>query len=121
MDPPRADVSSGFSGEVVVAGELGLMAGEQHESGGMAPGAFTADGAHGPMVGDVTLSTNDGVVDRVTLDPAEQAFLGDHRIDGTPVLPGVMGMEAFAEVGVARGARPGSASRPWRTSPSWRR
>ena len=94
----RELVSSGFSGEVVVAGELGLMAGEQHESGGMAPGAFTADGAHGPMVGDVTLSTNDGVVDRVTLDPAEQAFLGDHRIDGTPVLPGVMGMEAFAEV-----------------------
>jgi hypothetical protein len=50
------------------------------------------------MVGAVTLSTNDGVVDRVTLDPAQQAFLGDHRIDGTPVLPGVMGMEAFAEV-----------------------
>ncbi len=94
----RELVSSGFSGEVVVAGELGLMAGEQHESGGVAPGALTADGAHGPMVGDVTLSTNDGVVDRVTLDPAEQAFLGDHRIDGTPVLPGVMGMEAFAEV-----------------------
>ena len=47
-----------------------------------------------------TLSVNDGlVVDRVTLDPAEQPFLDDHRIDGTPVLPGVMGMEAFAEVG----------------------
>ena len=28
---------------------------------------------------------------------AGQAFLDDHRIDGTPVLPGVMGMEAFAE------------------------
>ena len=94
----RELVSSGFSGEVVVAGELGLMAGEQEEGGGVAPGALTADGAHGPMVGDVTLSTNDGVVDRVTLDPAEQPFLGDHRIDGTPVLPGVMGMEAFAEV-----------------------
>jgi putative intracellular protease/amidase len=34
----------------------------------------------------------------VTLDPREQAFLNDHRIDGTPVLPGVMGMEACAEV-----------------------
>ena len=31
------------------------------------------------------------------LDPAIQPFLHDHRIDGTPVLPGVMGMEAFAE------------------------
>ena len=26
-----------------------------------------------------------------------QPFLYDHRIDGTPVLPGVMGIEAFAE------------------------
>ena len=31
------------------------------------------------------------------LDPTRQAFLDDHRIDGTPVLPGVMGMEGFAE------------------------
>ena len=31
------------------------------------------------------------------LDPATQPFLDDHRIDGTPVLPGVMGIEAFAE------------------------
>ncbi len=31
------------------------------------------------------------------LDPSRQAFLDDHRIDGTPVLPGVMGMEGFAE------------------------
>ena len=46
--PPEAGVawirreltSSGFSGEVVVAGELGLMAGEQHEGGGVAPGAL---------------------------------------------------------------------------------
>ena len=116
----RELVSSAFSGEVVVAGELGMMAGEYHESGGMAPGAFTADGAHGPMVGDVALSTNDGVVDRVTLDPAQQAFLGDHRIDGTPVLPGVMGMEAFAEVASLVAPPRGSASRPWRTSPSGR-
>ena len=33
-----------------------------------------------------------------TLDPEEQGFLFDHQIDGTPVLPGVMGVEAFAEV-----------------------
>ena len=32
-----------------------------------------------------------------TLTPAAQPFLNDHRIDGTPVLPGVMGIEAFAE------------------------
>ena len=32
-----------------------------------------------------------------TLDPEAQPFLHDHQIDGTPVLPGVMGIEAFAE------------------------
>ena len=31
------------------------------------------------------------------LDPKAQPFLDDHRIDGTPVLPGVMGIEAFVE------------------------
>ena len=31
------------------------------------------------------------------LDPTIQPFLHDHQIDGTPVLPGVMGIEAFAE------------------------
>ncbi len=45
-----------------------------------------------------TMSVHDGVIAEVTLDPATQPFLFDHRIDGTPVLPGVMGMEAFAEV-----------------------
>jgi hypothetical protein len=43
------------------------------------------------------MSVHDGVVVRTTLDPTEQPFLNDHRIDGVPVLPGVMGMEAFAE------------------------
>jgi len=32
------------------------------------------------------------------LDPGKQPFLQHHRIDGTPVLPGVMGIEGFAEV-----------------------
>jgi hypothetical protein len=32
------------------------------------------------------------------LDPTAQPFLDHHRIDGTAVLPGVMGIEAFAEV-----------------------
>ena len=39
-----------------------------------------------------------GLVVQTTLDPAAQPFLDHHRIDGTAVLPGVMGMEAFAEV-----------------------
>jgi hypothetical protein len=35
------------------------------------------------------------------LDPTRQAFLDHHRIDGVPVLPGVMGIEGFAEVAAA--------------------
>jgi hypothetical protein len=51
------------------------------------------------MVGSVTgMGVHDGLVVETELDPAEQPFLGDHQLDGTPVLPGVMGIEAFAEV-----------------------
>jgi hypothetical protein len=38
-----------------------------------------------------------GLTVETTLDPAIQPFLYDHQIDKTPVLPGVMGIEAFAE------------------------
>ncbi|MCB0905887.1 MAG: SDR family NAD(P)-dependent oxidoreductase, partial [Nocardioidaceae bacterium] len=90
----RRELASGpYSGEVVVAGELGLMAAEYDPSGGLAE----TDGYPGTMLGQVSLSVHDGLVVEVTLDPAEQPFLDHHRIDGTPVLPGVMGMEAFAE------------------------
>ncbi|HET8680962.1 MAG TPA: polyketide synthase dehydratase domain-containing protein, partial [Micromonosporaceae bacterium] len=52
----------------------------------------------GPMVGEaVTASVHSGLTVRTALDPAGQPFLDHHRIDGTPVLPGVMGLEAFAE------------------------
>ena len=54
------------------------------------------------MLGEVTGWTlADGLAVRTTLDPVAQGFLEDHRIDGTPVLPGVMGIEAFAEVASA--------------------
>ena len=50
------------------------------------------------MAGTVTsISLYDGYSIETTLDPPIQPFLRDHQIDGTPVLPGVMGIEAFAE------------------------
>lgn len=39
-----------------------------------------------------------GFAVKALLDPVTQPFLSDHQIDSTPVLPGVMGIEAFAEV-----------------------
>jgi hypothetical protein len=50
------------------------------------------------MVGEVvSADVLHGLVVQTRLDPTEQPFLDDHRIDGTAVLPGVMGIEAFAE------------------------
>ena len=106
MLPPEAGVawirrellSSEYTGEVIVAGTLGMMAAEYDDRGGVDLTSVVGDDAdHGPMIGHATVSVHDGVVVETTLDPVQQPFLDDHRIDGTPVLPGVMGMEAFAE------------------------
>jgi NADP-dependent 3-hydroxy acid dehydrogenase YdfG len=92
----RRELATGMPDrEVVVAGALGALAAEFQETGGIDPALLTADG---PMVGEVAgASVHDGLVVRTTLDPTARPFLDHHRIDGTPVLPGVMGMEAFAE------------------------
>ncbi len=95
----RRELCTGMpDGEVVVAGALGALAAEFHDTGGLDPASVTADG---PLVGEVVrASVHDGLVVRTTLDPNARPFLDHHRIDGMPVLPGVMGMEAFAEVGL---------------------
>ena len=94
----RRELVGGTPGEVVVARALGLMTAERDQTGGIDPAAFETAGA-GPMIGTVERAgVHSGIVVHTTLDPVEQPFLTDHRIDGTPVLPGVMAMEAFAEV-----------------------
>ncbi len=51
------------------------------------------------MVGEVSAARLYGGLEaETTLDPKAQPFLYDHQIDGVPVLPGVMGTEAFAEL-----------------------
>ena len=88
-----------------MAGSLGVLHQERHPTGGLDAELATAAvvrAGGGPMTGALTGFAADGTVTIVTeLDPARQAFLGDHRIDGTPVLPGVMGMEGFAETAKA--------------------
>jgi NADP-dependent 3-hydroxy acid dehydrogenase YdfG len=85
-----------FSGEVVVGGQLGVLTTEPDITGGLDTAAIDASSA-GPMIGAITgMGVYAGLTAEAELDPAAQPFLHDHRIDGTPVLPGVMGIEAFA-------------------------
>jgi acyl carrier protein/NAD(P)-dependent dehydrogenase (short-subunit alcohol dehydrogenase family) len=84
--------------EVVIAGRLGLMADEWDDTGGLDVAAITGSG-NGPMIGRVVgTGIWQGLTVETELDPATQPFLHDHQIEGTPVLPGVMGLEGFAEL-----------------------
>ena len=49
----------------------------------------------------LSMGLYNGLTIEATLDPKAQPFLHDHQIDGTPVLPGVMGIEAFAEAALS--------------------
>ncbi len=101
----RNELGAGTAGEVVVAGRLGILQQPFDATGGVDPERLQQR-APGPMIGQVVAaSLDEGLVVETTLDPRALAFLDHHRIDGIPVLPGVMGMEAFAEV--ARLAAPG--------------
>jgi NAD(P)-dependent dehydrogenase (short-subunit alcohol dehydrogenase family) len=96
----REIVAGGAGGEVLVAGALGILLSERHPSGGLDREAAMAQIAalRGPMTGRLeAMSPVEGLRISTELDPARQAFLDHHRIDGTPVLPGVMGIEGFAE------------------------
>ena len=110
MLPPEAGVPfirreltvGSTRGELVVANRLGVLLQEFDATGGLDIEALQRSreqlSAPGPMVGDITgFGIYSGLTMETTLTPATQPFLDDHRIDGTPVLPGVMGIEAFAE------------------------
>ena len=111
MLPPEAGVPTvrreltygGFKGEVVVAGELGMMMDEWDETGGLdgerAAQALTQRQPSLLMVGEVKAARLYGGLEaETTLDPQAQPFLYDHAMDGTPLLPGVMGTETLAEL-----------------------
>ena len=104
MLPPEAGIpmvrreltTGGTRGEVVIAQRLGALLKEWDESGGIDQEAKEV--AQAPMIGRIAKAgVYDGITVETTLDPTLQPFLHDHQIDGTPVLPGVMGIEAFAE------------------------
>jgi acyl transferase domain-containing protein/acyl carrier protein/NAD(P)-dependent dehydrogenase (short-subunit alcohol dehydrogenase family) len=92
----RRELICGGQGEVVVAQNLGIMLHEFDENGGLdisrtagEPGLMTCHVLGMGLYSGLTMET--------TLDPASQPFLYDHKINGIPVLPGVMGIEALAE------------------------
>ncbi len=111
MLPPEAGVpvirreltSGGTRGEVVIGQRLGVLLNEWDADGGVDQNAVdkfddTEPLTKGPMMGKVvSAKLYSGLTIETTLDPSLQPFLHDHQIDGTPVLPGVMGIEAFAE------------------------
>ena len=113
MVPPEAGIpvirreltAGGRSGEVLIAQRLGSLLNEWDVTGGLDTAALATSSevlaAQGPMVGKITgLGIYSGLTMETTLDPKAQPFLYDHQIDGIPVLPGVMGIEAFAEAAV---------------------
>ena len=115
----RELTAAGAGGEVVVAGSLGRAGARS----AIRPAASTRSGDRarrappGPMTGRIAAMTlGEGLTVLHRARPGRQAFLDDHRIDGTPVLPGVMGMEALrrgrarAAARLARGGRRGRRS-----------
>ncbi|MCL2878537.1 MAG: SDR family NAD(P)-dependent oxidoreductase, partial [Acidobacteria bacterium] len=91
----RRELLAGTSAELVIGRKLGVMVNDFDADGGLSLEAVKAGGV---MTGKVTgLSLYDGLTVETELDPAKQPFLYDHQIDGVPVLPGVMGVEAMAE------------------------
>jgi acyl transferase domain-containing protein/NAD(P)-dependent dehydrogenase (short-subunit alcohol dehydrogenase family)/acyl carrier protein len=99
----RRELTTGATrGEVVVGQRLGVLLNEFDKDGGLCKSSAglprNTRQQTGPMVDKIaSISLGDGYSIETTLDPKAQPFLHDHQIDGTPVLPGVMGVEAFAE------------------------
>jgi NAD(P)-dependent dehydrogenase (short-subunit alcohol dehydrogenase family) len=114
--PPEAGIplirreltAGGTTGEIVIGQRFGVLLNEWDATGGLdtsaagtaksLPAQGPSGSGTGPMFGKMaSVGVQSGITIETMLDPAIQPFLHDHQIDGTPVLPGVMGIEAFAE------------------------
>jgi hypothetical protein len=91
----RRELLAGTNAELVIGQKLGIMVNDFETEGGLSVDSIKTEGL---MTGKVTrLSLYDGLTVETEIDPVKQPFLYDHQIDGVPVLPGVMGIEAMAE------------------------
>ena len=97
----RHALRAGYSGEAVVGRRLGILLEPVDPDGGLAPdGALVAAAREQSLPLPFSAVRHDlhgGLSAELKLDPKVEPFLHDHAIDGTPVLPGVMGIETFAE------------------------
>ena len=99
----RELTAGGTSDEIVVGGRLGILAQEWDETGGLDVERVNQELSRRDrpwiLAGEVKAAPlHGGLLADATLDPTAQPFLFDHQIEGTPVLPGVMGTEAFGEI-----------------------
>jgi len=91
----------GHDCEVVLAGSLGaLLTARQTDCGldvARSDAALRAGNPIHTMFSHLTgMDLHQGITLEATLDPKTQPFLKDHSLNGTPVLPGVMGIEGFS-------------------------
>ncbi len=98
----RRELIAGTSGELVIGRKLGILVKEFDPQGGL---DTSAGGPLDPLLRNRGIMTGEvlgmgvygGLTVESSFDPAKQPFLYDHQISMTPVLPGVMGIEAMAE------------------------
>jgi acyl transferase domain-containing protein/NAD(P)-dependent dehydrogenase (short-subunit alcohol dehydrogenase family)/acyl carrier protein len=99
----RELTTGGTRGEIVIGQRFGALLNEWDATGGLDVseeelGAGNRLPEYGPMIGKIaSAGIYSGLTIETPLNPTIQPFLFDHQINGTPVLPGVMGIEAFAE------------------------
>jgi 3-oxoacyl-(acyl-carrier-protein) synthase/NADP-dependent 3-hydroxy acid dehydrogenase YdfG len=99
----RELTAGGTADEIVVSASIEALAAEWDETGGLdsekVKAWLAATGRPQVMVGWVSAAPLYGSVKcEILLDPEQHPFLYDHRIEDVPVLPAVMGTEAFAEL-----------------------
>jgi NAD(P)-dependent dehydrogenase (short-subunit alcohol dehydrogenase family) len=96
----RREIIYGTQGEILVGGELGMLLDPRDPDGGLDLERAGDKLKHDyPVAGQViNLDTHRGLTFEMELDPKVEPFLYDHAMDDTPLLPGVMGVEGFAEI-----------------------
>ncbi|MFP4600332.1 MAG: SDR family NAD(P)-dependent oxidoreductase [Persicimonas sp.] len=87
----------GLSGEYLVAGALGEMAGEAALERSALTGEDTVGASQFVFVDRVSEQSADRAVVERVFDPERDYFLDDHVYQGVPVFPGVMGYEFMVE------------------------